>query len=67
MAELLQVTTWTGWVIRAIPMIQTLFPNNDAVFQDDNTPIHKPKLFSDGLKNMKVNFNILTGQHNHQI
>jgi hypothetical protein len=21
-------------------MIQTLFPNNVAVFQDDNTPIH---------------------------
>jgi hypothetical protein len=22
------------------PTIQTLFPNNDAVFQDDSTPIH---------------------------
>jgi hypothetical protein len=22
------------------PIIQTLFPNNNAVFQDDNTPIH---------------------------
>jgi hypothetical protein len=22
------------------PMIQTLFPNNNAVFQDDNAPIH---------------------------
>jgi hypothetical protein len=22
------------------PMIQTLFPNDDAVFQDDSTPIH---------------------------
>jgi hypothetical protein len=22
------------------PMIQTLFPNNDAVFEDENTPIH---------------------------
>jgi hypothetical protein len=22
------------------PMIQTLFPNNDAVFQDDSAPIH---------------------------
>jgi hypothetical protein len=22
------------------PMIQTLFPNNDAVFQDDNAPNH---------------------------
>jgi hypothetical protein len=23
------------------PIIQTLFSNNDAVFQDDNAPIHK--------------------------
>jgi hypothetical protein len=23
------------------PMIQTLFPKNDALFQDDNTPIHR--------------------------
>jgi hypothetical protein len=23
-------------------MIQTLFPKNDAVFQDDNAPIHTP-------------------------
>jgi hypothetical protein len=22
------------------PMIQTLYPNNDAVFQDDSAPIH---------------------------
>jgi hypothetical protein len=22
------------------PMIQTLFPNNNVVFQDNNTPIH---------------------------
>jgi hypothetical protein len=43
------------------PMIQT-FPNNDAVFQDNNAPIH-----SHGLKSMKVNFNIFPGQHNHQI
>jgi hypothetical protein len=25
---------------QAHPMIQTLFPDNDAVFQDDNVPIH---------------------------
>jgi hypothetical protein len=40
-AELVQGSTWTGWVIRRIhPMIQTLFPNNDAVSQDDNIPSH---------------------------
>jgi hypothetical protein len=37
MAELLQGSMWTGWVIR---YIQTLFPNNDEVFQDDDGPIH---------------------------
>jgi hypothetical protein len=40
MANLLQGSTWTGWVIRCIhTMIQTLFPNNNAVFQN-NAPIH---------------------------
>jgi hypothetical protein len=33
------------------PMIQSLFPKNDAVFQE----------------NMKVNFSIFPGHHNHQI
>jgi hypothetical protein len=48
------------------PMIQMLFPNNDAVFQDDNVPTHTG-LFSHGLKSMKVNFNIFPGQYNHCI
>jgi hypothetical protein len=43
------------------PMIQTLFPKKDAVFQDDNAPIH-----ATGLKSMKVNFSIFPGQHSHQ-
>jgi hypothetical protein len=48
---------------QAHPMIQLLFPNNDAVFQDDT----QLELFSHGLKRMKVNFNIFLGQHNYQI
>jgi hypothetical protein len=48
-------------------MIQTLFLNNDAVFQDDNAPFTQLDLFSHGLKSMKVNFNIFSAsQHNHQ-
>jgi hypothetical protein len=48
-------------------MIQTSFPNKDAVFQDDSAPIHTAELFSSGSKNIKVNFNILPDQHNRQI
>jgi hypothetical protein len=48
-------------------MIQTLFPNNDAGFQDDIAPIHTAELFSHDLKSMRVNFSIFHGQHNHQI
>jgi hypothetical protein len=49
------------------PMIQTLFPNNNAVFQDDNDSFTQLELFRHGLKSMKVNINIFPGQHNHQI
>jgi hypothetical protein len=38
--ELLQGSTWTGWVLKIHPMIQTLFLSNDAVFQEDSAPIH---------------------------
>jgi hypothetical protein len=48
-------------------MIQTLFPNNDAVLQDDGAPFTHLELFTHGLKSMKVNFNIYLGQHDHQI
>jgi hypothetical protein len=37
MAELLQGSTLGNQVH---PMMQTLFPNNDAVFQEENVPIH---------------------------
>jgi hypothetical protein len=51
------------------PMSQTLFPNNDPVFQDDNDPIHTDGTvqFCHGLKSMRMNFNIFPGQHNHLI
>jgi hypothetical protein len=56
------------------PMIQTLFPKKDTVFQDDNAPFSQ--LFSHGLKSMKVNstsslISTITtfdpDQHNHHI
>jgi hypothetical protein len=50
------------------PMIQMLFLNNDAVFQDDSTPTFTQlELFSHGLEHMKVNFIIVPGLYNHQI
>jgi len=39
MVKLLPVTVWTYQVH---PVVQ-MFPNNDAVFQDDNSPIHTPR------------------------
>jgi hypothetical protein len=48
-------------------MIQTFFPNHDAVLEDDNAPIHTagtvPSWFEG---HMKVNV-IFPDQHNHQI
>jgi hypothetical protein len=67
MAELLHGSTWKGWVKQAHPMVQMLFPNNDAVFYDDSDPIHTAGAFSQGLKSMNMNFSIFHGQHNHQI
>jgi hypothetical protein len=49
------------------PMIQTLFPNNEAVFQDDSAPFTQLELFGHGLNSMKVYFSIFPGQNNHHI
>jgi hypothetical protein len=51
---------------QAQPMMQTLFPNNDAIFQGDNSLIHTAGTVR-SLRGMKVNFNIFHGQHNRQI
>jgi hypothetical protein len=51
---------------RVYPIIQMLFPNNDAVFQDDNAPIHTAGTVVI-LKSMKMNFNMFPSQHNHQV
>jgi hypothetical protein len=47
-------------------MIHMLFPNNNAVFQD-NTPIHTAGTVQSWFESIKVNFSIFPGQHNHQI
>jgi hypothetical protein len=45
----------------AHPMIQTLLPKTTM------SPFTQLELFSHGLKSKNTNFNILPGQHNHQI
>jgi hypothetical protein len=40
------------------PMIQTLFPNDDAVFQDDSAPIHTVGTVQSRFEEHEVNFNI---------
>ena len=39
-------------------MVQLLFPNNDAIFQDNDSPYTQPEVFSLGLRSMKMHFNI---------
>jgi hypothetical protein len=48
------------------PIIQTLFPNNDAVFQD-NTPIHTAGTVHSWFEEYEDELNIFPVQHNHQI
>ena len=45
------------------PVVQMFYPNNDAIFQDDSSPIHTAKVFSLGLRSMKINLIVFPGQH----
>jgi len=47
------------------PVVQVLFPNKDAIFQDDDSSYTQPEVFSLGLGSMKVHFSIFSGHHNH--
>ena len=48
------------------PMVQTLFLNNNAIFQEDIRPYTQLQVFSLGFSSMKMCFNIFLGQHNCQ-
>jgi hypothetical protein len=48
-------------------MIQTLFPNSDAVLQHDNAPVHTAGTVQSWFDEREGELNIFSGQHNHQI
>jgi hypothetical protein len=64
MTELLQGSTWTGWVIRCIPWSRRYFWRTMQFSKDDNAPSYTAGTVH-SLKSMKVNFSIFPGQHNH--
>jgi hypothetical protein len=67
MAELLQGSMRTGWVIRHIPWSRHYFQTMIQFSKTTMPSFTQQELFSHGLKNMKVNYNIFPEPHNHQI
>jgi hypothetical protein len=49
------------------PMIQTLFPNNDTVSQDDDATIHTTGTVQSWFEEHEGELQHLPGQQNHQI
>jgi len=49
------------WGSQVHPVVQVLFPNNYAIFQDDSSPYTQPEVFSLGLRSMKMHFDIFSG------
>jgi len=47
------------------PVVQMLFPNNDAIFAMTIRQNTQPEMFSLSLRSMTIHFNIFPGQHNH--
>jgi hypothetical protein len=66
MAELVQGSTWTEWVIRYIPWSRRYFGTTMQFSMTTMPPIHESATVH-FFKTTKVNFNIFPGQHNHQI
>ena len=47
------------------PVVQMFFPNNDAIFRDDISPIYTARSVQ-SWRSMKMHFSIFPGQHNCQ-
>jgi hypothetical protein len=64
MAELREGNTWTGWVIRCIPLSRRYFRTTIKFLKTTVPTFKQQELFSHGLNSI---FNIFNGQHNHHI
>jgi hypothetical protein len=67
MVKLLQGSKWTRLGNQVYSMIQTLFPNNNAVFQDNNVSIHTAGTVQPWFKEHESELQLFPGQHSHQI
>jgi len=47
------------------PAVQMFFPNNDAIFQDDSSPIYTAGSVQ-SWRNVKMHFSFFPDQHSHQ-
>jgi hypothetical protein len=61
------VRMWTGWVIMCIPRYRRYLRTTTQFSKATVPQFTQLKLFSRGLKSMKVDFDIFSGQQNHQI
>jgi hypothetical protein len=48
------------------PMVEMLFPNSDAVFQDNISPMRPTRSVQSLFAEYEDSLNIFPGQHNHQ-
>ena len=46
------------------PVVQMMFPKNDTIFQNGNSPIHTARRVQSWFEEHEVHFNIFPGQHN---
>jgi hypothetical protein len=68
MAELLQGSTWTCWVIRCIPWSEVASEQRCSFPRRQCPRSHSWNCsFSHGVKSMKVNFSISPRRHNNKI
>jgi hypothetical protein len=49
------------WGGQVHTLVQVLFPNNDANFQENASPYTQPEVFSLGLKSTKMHFDTFCG------